>query len=156
MTGTRLAQNPSRLVGWAQFVADHPDGLVMGAPEFNRRYGQNPYVGYDLAQYPFLYQGQNPPHGILPLERVVRIGNQAWPMTEVKDRGVVTYDAGTISWISGQASALDTAQLADGREIGSVRVQNKNGLDVAHDVMFAFAFHAFWPDGIWHLVDGAQ
>ena len=156
MVGTKLVQHPSHLVGWAQFVADHPNGLVMRTPEFNRRYGQNPYVGYDLAQYPFLYQGENPPHGISPLERVIRVGNHAWPMAAVKDQGKVSSGAITISWIAGQASALDTAQLADGREVGSVRVQTENGSDVAHDVMFAFAFHAFWPDGIWHLVNGAQ
>ena len=156
MVGTKLVQHPSRLVGWAQFLADHPDGLVMRVPKFNGRYGQNPYIGYDLAEYPFLYQGENPPHGISPLERVIRIGTHAWPMTAIKDLGEVSYNGMKISWVSGQASALDTAQLADGRDIGSVRVQTNNGSDVAHDVMFAFAFHAFWPDGNWHIVNGTQ
>lgn len=77
------------------------------------------------------------------MERVIRVGNHAWPMAAVKDQGKVSSGAITISWIAGQASALDTAQLADGREVGSVRVQTENGSDVAHDVMFAFAFHAF-------------
>ena len=31
------------------------------------------------------------------------------------------------------------------------RVQNAAGQDIAHDVMFAFAFHAFWPNGDWML-----
>jgi hypothetical protein len=41
--------------------------------------------------------------------------------------------------------------LAQGRDIGSVRVRDRAGRDVVHDVMFAFAFHAFWPDGKWML-----
>ena len=50
-----------------------------------------------------------------------------------------------------QASALDTRSLAAGRDIGSVRVRDRGGRDLAHDVMFAFAFHAFWPKGRWML-----
>ncbi len=38
-----------------------------------------------------------------------------------------------------------------GKDVGTIRVRNANGADVPHDVMFAFAFHAFWPDGEWML-----
>ena len=37
------------------------------------------------------------------------------------------------------------------REVGSVQVRNTAGEDVVHEVMFAFAFHAFWPEGEWML-----
>jgi hypothetical protein len=30
-------------------------------------------------------------------------------------------------------------------------VRDKQGRDLAHDVMFAFAFHAFWPNGHWMI-----
>jgi hypothetical protein len=33
--------------------------------------------------------------------------------------------------------------------VGTVRVRDGQGRDVPHDVMFAFAFHAFWPKGVW-------
>jgi hypothetical protein len=56
-----------------------------------------------------------------------------------------------LSWSAGQASALDTATIADARDVGSVRVRNTAGEDVVHEVMFAFAFHAFWPEGEWML-----
>ena len=56
-----------------------------------------------------------------------------------------------LSWQAGQASALDTAEMARGRDVGSVRVRDGAGRDVVHDVMFAFAFHAFWPGGVWML-----
>ena len=41
--------------------------------------------------------------------------------------------------------------LARGRDVGSIRVRDGQGRDVAHDVMFAFAFHAFYPNGRWML-----
>ena len=56
----------------------------------------------------------------------------------------------TISWNAGQASALDSARIGKGKDVGTIRVR-KGGKDVPHDVMFAFAFHAFWPDGTWML-----
>jgi hypothetical protein len=38
--------------------------------------------------------------------------------------------------------------------VGNVRVRDAQGNDLAHDVMFAFAFDAFWPTGEWMLADG--
>ncbi len=59
-----------------------------------------------------------------------------------------------LTWSAGQASALDSAAIAEGRDVGNVRVQTPNGADLAHDVMFAFAYHAFWPEGAWMLGEG--
>lgn len=149
LTGMELKQIPSVMESWDQFRDRNPDGLVMKEPDYRRRYGTNPYVGYDGSARPFLYNGENPPHGIPPLARVVRVGNRAWPLTRVREEGGVREAGVTITWEAGQASALDTAELARGRDVGSVRVRDGQGRDVPHDVMFAFAFHAFWPDGIW-------
>jgi hypothetical protein len=152
MTGVELRQLPSWMESWDQYRARSPQGLVMAAPAYNRAYGRNPYRGYDSAERPFLYDGENPPHGIPPLERVVRVGDLAWPLTRIRTEDGVQEAGISISWQAGQASALDTARIADGREVGTVRVRDAQGRDVAHDVMFAFAFHAFWPDGTW-MVD---
>jgi hypothetical protein len=46
---------------------------------------------------------------------------------------------------------LDSARIGAGKEVGNVRVRDADGADLAHDIMFAFAFHAFWPDGEWML-----
>ena len=151
LTGTELTQLPSVMESWDQFRARHPDGLVMKEPEFRRRYGANPYAGYDSASRPFLYNGENPPHGIPPLERVVRVGERAWPLTRVREEGGVNEAGVTVSWESGQASALDAGTVSGGRDVGTVRVRDGQGRDVPHDVLFAFAFHAFWPDGTWML-----
>jgi hypothetical protein len=65
--------------------------------------------------------------------------------------GEVTENGVTLSWASGQSSALDASSIAKGRDVGTVRVRDASGKDLPHDVMFAFAFHAFWPDGDWKL-----
>ena len=72
-------------------------------------------------------------------------------MTRIAGEGEVTEAGVTISWRAGQASALDTEEMALGRDVGSIRVRDSAGQDIPHDVMFAFAFHAFWPAGDWML-----
>lgn len=151
LTGTELTQVPSWMESWDQFRANHPDGLVMQQPDYPRRYGHNPYRGYDSSRRPFLYSGENPPHGIHPLARVVRVGQRAWPLERLRKEGGVKESGIAISWEEGQASALDTGVIGQGKEVGTVRVRDGQGRDLAHDVMFAFAFHAFWPDGRWML-----
>ncbi|SFR04665.1 DUF3179 domain-containing protein [Poseidonocella sedimentorum] len=151
LTGTDLTVVPSWVESWARFAARNPDGLVMQQPGYTRDYGRNPYAGYDSSQRPFLYSGEPPPHGIAALARVVRVGNRAWPLTRLAEAGRLE-DAGVVlSWESGQASALDTGRIADGRDIGNVRVRDEEGRDLPHDILFAFAFHAFWPEGLWML-----
>ena len=151
MTGVELTQFPSWMESWAEFVSRHPDGLVMAEPDFNRDYGRNPYRGYDSSTRPFLYSGELPPHGIDALARVVRVGDRAWPMARLAEEGEVREAGVVISWRPGQASALDTGRIGNGRDVGSIRVRDGQGRDLAHDVMFAFAYHAFWPDGAWML-----
>ena len=151
LTGTELALVPSWMESWAAFVARNPDGLVMDQPDWPRAYGRNPYRDYDSSARPFFYAGDPPPHGIPALMRVVRVGDRAWPMDRLRAAGTVSEAGVTITWAAGKASALDTERIADGRDVGMIRVRDAAGRDVAHDVMFAFAFHAFWPDGQWML-----
>ncbi|MBZ0130020.1 MAG: DUF3179 domain-containing protein [Rhodobacteraceae bacterium] len=149
--GDTLSALPSWMESWDEYRARNPDGLVMDQPKAARPYGRNPYVGYDGSFRPFLYSGENPPHDIPPLSRVVRVGDRAWPLERLRAGGDLREGGVVISWVAGQASALDTARIADGRDVGSIRVRDAAGRDVAHDVMFAFAFHAFFPEGIWML-----
>jgi hypothetical protein len=72
-------------------------------------------------------------------------------MERLREAGEIEEAGVTITWVSGQASALDQYGVGDGRDVGTVRVRDAEGNDVAHDVMFAFAFHAFWPEGTWML-----
>ncbi|SDI16988.1 DUF3179 domain-containing protein [Aliiruegeria lutimaris] len=150
-TGAELTQLPSWMESWEQFRSRNPDGLVMAEPEFNRAYGRNPYSGYDSSARPFLYNGDMPPHGIPALARVVKVGNRAWPLERLEQAGELREAGLVIRWQPGQASALDSGSIARGREVGSIRVFDAQGMDVPHDVLFAFAFHAFHPEGTWML-----
>ena len=151
LNGTELDSLPSWMESWEMFATRNPDGLVMEQPRFNRNYGANPYVRYDSSNRPFLYSGEMPPHDIPALARVVRVGEQAWPLTRLSQAGSLVEDGITFSWTEGQASALDSARIGDGKDVGNVRVRDASGADLAHDVMFAFAFDAFWPEGEWML-----
>ncbi len=152
MTGKTLTQLPGWMESWGAFRARNPDGLVMDQPNWPRSYGRNPYVGYDSTAQPFLYRGENPPHGIEPLSRVVRVGQRAWPLERVAGAGTLTEAGVTLSWSKGQASALDSGQIAQGRDVGNIRVRDtETGRDLVHDVIFAFAFQAFHPKGKWMI-----
>ena len=153
LNGVQLTFVPSIMESFAEFRSRHPDGLVMQKPTTAvRPYGSNPYARYDSSSRPFLYQGENPPHDIEPLARVVRVGDQAWPLSRLRDAEEVTEAGVRITWKAGQASALDDRTIANGRDVGTIRVYDAaTGDPVVYEVVFAFAFHAFEPDGTWHI-----
>ena len=153
-TGAKLQALPSWMESWEAFAARNPEGQVMDQPGYPRAYGINPYRGYDTSARPFLYSGENPPFDISPLVRVVRVGDKAWPVTRLRETPTLNEEGLTLTWAAGAASALDTESIAKGRDVGMIRVRDAEGRDVAHDVMFAFAFHAFWPTGTWMLETG--
>ncbi|HUF86936.1 MAG TPA: DUF3179 domain-containing protein [Thermohalobaculum sp.] len=151
LVGVALTPLPALLESWQSFRARHQEGMVMNQPDGHRRaYGNNPYTGYDSGR-PFLYRGEPPPHGIDPVARVVRVGDRAWPLERLREAGEIVEAGYRLSWAEGQASALDTGNIGEGREVGDVRVVDAaSGAPVVHEV-FAFAFHAFEPDRAWML-----
>mgnify|MGYP001792471562 CR=1 FL=1 len=153
MAGVELTALPTWMESWAEFKERNPDGIVMAQPTgHSRPYGQNPYVNYDSSNRPFLYSGEMPPHGINPLVRVVRVGDRAWPLTRLADASEVVEAGVRLTWNAGQASALDARSIAESKDVGTVRVFDADtGENLPHDVMFAFAYHAFWPNGEWML-----
>lgn len=151
-TGTELTQLPAWMESWAEFAARNPEGQVMDEPNARRAYGRNPYVGYDSRSRPYpFFNGELPPHDVPALARVVRVGDRAWPVSRLAQQGQITESGVTLSWTKGQASALDAGRIAKGRDVGTIRVRDAAGNDLPHDVLFAFAFHAFWPNGQWML-----
>lgn len=127
LTGTRLRAYPVQTVPWGEWRDAHPDGLVLNRNTgHDRAYGQNPYTSYDRpGTKPFLLDVD--PDGRLPAKaRVVGLG-------EGRDAVAVTTDRllrdGTLELSvrgspvvlfaePGQASALDKATIAAGRDVG--------------------------------------
>ena len=122
-------------------------------PSDARAYGTNPYVGYDSAPAPFLYQGMLPKE-LAPLARVVRVGDEAWSLDLVRQKAPFEVGDLRFTWEPGQASALDTGTIADGKDVGNALVERRTAdgwEDAVYSVDFAFAFHAFFPDGVIHV-----
>ncbi len=158
MTGTRLKMIPVRVESFERFkaraVAAKATAAKVQVPNqpSMRRYGYNPYAGYDGMARPFLYRGAYRGE-VAPLAYVVAVGARAWSLELLRQRRRLEVDDLVLSWQKGQNSALDTSRISDGRDIGNVVVQRRtaDGLtDVVHDLTFAFVFHAFYPDGVLH------
>ncbi len=156
-TDSVLETIPVALESWRAFKERSVPGMevLFVGGSWSRPYGKNPYEGYDSLSRPWLYQGdlsELSDLGVRPLDRVVRVGNQAWPLKRVLEEGVIRESGLAVSW-TGQthASALDSAVIPEGRQIPSVNVVDESGNPVAHEVIFAFVFHAFEPNGNWNL-----
>ncbi len=153
LTGTALELIPARLESWDSFKARHPQGRVLQPPAISPRpYGINPYVGYDGRRTPYFDVGDLPDH-IAPMAYVVTVEDEAWPLERLREAGRLEHEDLVLTWRPGQNSALDTRRIAEGRDVGNVTVQRRSegGLeDVPYEVTFAFVFHAFRPDGVWH------
>jgi hypothetical protein len=153
LAGLALKMLPVRIEAFERFRRQHPDGrvLVPNNPSL-RPYGANPYVGYDGSRVPFLYDGSFP-EGIAPMAYVVAVGNEAWSLDLLRQKGRIEAGDLELSWEPGQNSALDAQFISQGRDIGNVTVR-RHGADgsdaVPHHVTFAFVFHAFQPHGRLH------
>jgi hypothetical protein len=153
MTGAKLKILPARVEAFERFVKRAPGGKVLIPPsDSGRAYGLNPYLGYDTLPRPFLYSGDMP-KGIKPLAYVLAVGNDAWSLDLIKRNKRIEKGDLVITWAPGQNSALDTSDIAEGRDIGNVVVQRRTAtglVDEVHDLTFAFVFHAFKKDGTIH------
>ena len=132
LTGTQLELLPSAIISWADFKNQYPDGQVLSIETgFVRSYGRNPYSGYDnVSSYPFAFTGDL--NDQLPaMARVVGInldGNLggAYSLDLMQEKLVLNEILGelpvAIFWKSGTASALDSSTIANGRDVGTTGV----------------------------------
>lgn len=129
LTGDVLARLPVQTVTWDQWREAHPDGQVLSRDTgAERDYGRNPYVGYDeAADDPFLFSGEADPR-LLPKERVLGLGDTdgeptAIVLSDLAEQRVVELDVAgqpVVAWaVSGLRSALDTAEIDAGRQVGA-------------------------------------
>lgn len=134
LTGTELAEFPSPLMAWDQFRSTYPTGKVLDWTQtgFIRDYGRNPYTGYDdVENTPFLFRGALDDRAAA-MQRVVGVeyedssaafaletvsgGSGRATAAKVGDADIVIF------WVSGQASALDAAEVSGGRDVGTSAV----------------------------------
>jgi hypothetical protein len=128
LAGEELDVYPVAIVSWADWRAAHPDGLVLSRDTGHERdYGRNPYPGYDDIDSPaFLLDGEVDDR-LADKERVIGIeldGDAvAVRLDELADRGVLQVEVdgtGLVAWVEpGTASALDTASVAAGKDVGA-------------------------------------
>jgi hypothetical protein len=152
LAGNELKMIPSRVVSFAAFKEMHPDGEVLVPSDpAARPYGRNPYAEYDTRAGPFpLFKGDLPEE-IDPMVRVVvvRRGEDITAVTlpHLRSAGEIETDGIRLAWSEGVASALDTGEIAKGRDVGSVAITDAaSGERLVHDVTFAFVLYAFHPD----------
>lgn len=153
-TGKQLRQLPVQIVAWREFARRYPHGLVLTRKTgFSRPYGQNPYTGYDDASSPPLFGAAHADdHRRQPKERVVFLerGGDAVvvPFSVLRRERLVrvTVDGHrlVVRWRGGVASALDSASIPSGRDVGAASV-SEQGKPVVFDEPFWFAVAAFRP-----------
>ncbi len=131
-TGTRLTAIPAAIISWEDFKTKYPDGQVLSKETgISRPYGQNPYVGYDnINSFPFLFTGEINDQ-LRAMDRVVGVllesgEASAYTFTRLSEEHVINDTIGetpvVLFWKAGTASALDTAVIAEGDDIGATSV----------------------------------
>lgn len=131
LAGEQLDFVPAAIISLADFRAAYPDGVVLSRETgFNRAYGRNPYVGYDdIQQNPFLFDGLV--DGRLPaMARVVTLSlperDIAYPLEILAETGVIHDQVGeqalVLFHVAGTSSALNTAVIAEGKDVGATGV----------------------------------
>ncbi len=157
MLGKKLKKITSRVESLLIFKTRHPKGKVLVPKKYIRSYGATPYPGYDTSIIPYLYDGEYKGK-LKPMEYLVVVGNEAWPLNLVKMKGRIIHDDLVLLWTPSQYSVLDNFNISLSRDMGNVVVIRKvdNGVfeDTEYGVVFAFVFDAFHPDGtIYYNID---
>ena len=134
-TGEELKVVQSQIISFEQLIESYPEAEIMSQETgFSRRYGMNPYAGYDdIDQTPFLFDGKIDDR-LPPNEKVIAIKEdgmtKAYPYTLTQELGVINDtingNAITIFHSEGTASALDSRYIYDSKDVGSTGVFDPN------------------------------
>ncbi len=132
-TGQQLPFLASQVIRFGDFFTLFSTGKVLKAPPLNRNYGQNPYQFYDsTVDRPFLYTGELDAR--LPAtERVVGVAVggtvMAYPFSAVAQAGAINDTLAGLPLVifhkPGTVSALDSTQISEGKDVGSVAVYDR-------------------------------
>ncbi len=135
LTGEVLDRVPSFTVSWADVKESRPDARVLDRERtgYRRDYGRNPYTGLDDPNgQPFLFNGEVDVRA-KAMQNIVAMESPtdavAWSLGALADASGATVTTGefdgdpiVIFWQAGEASALDTSEIAEGRDVGTVGV----------------------------------
>ena len=132
--GSQLRILPLQLISWSQAQdysreLNKPLEILSRETGHSRRYGRNPYPGYDKSATPFLYRGPQLSDEFDPLERVLAVMHkEQWtylPFSRLSDERLVmlTLAGDPIIFIydEGVNSPLDGPEVSSGRDVGSAR-----------------------------------
>jgi hypothetical protein len=143
LTGAELEILPSPLMSWDSFISAYPDGRVLDETQtgFSRRYGANPYVGYDNPDArPFLFAGDVDARQ-RAMQRVV--GVEVADATLAVSLDVISGDDPSatpirvggsdlvVLWEPGQSTALQSDSIDGGRDVGTTGVFHPTTADGA-------------------------
>ena len=127
--GSQLGFYPANIVSWQEFRDRYPDAEVLSRNTgYSRAYGRNPYAGYDnVNNRPFLYRGPSTPGALPPMARVLTVDLPdeavAYPYETLEQVRVINDTVAqmpvAVFWQPGTASALDSASIAAGRDVGT-------------------------------------
>lgn len=131
LNGVKLKQIPSKIVAFESYKKQFPDGEVLSRDTgFPRRYGSNPYAGYDdINSSPFLFRGKVDDR-LKPMERVLSLRSNdktmLFDLTSLTDNPVVNSEfedtAFVIFAFEDMNSALDKEDISSSRLIPSAAV----------------------------------
>jgi hypothetical protein len=166
LVGITLPRIATSLIGWADFAAASPDGLVLSRDSVEgRTYGRNPYVGYDTAGEGFLFDGPSDDR-LRPDARVVGLGTDAdpvaIPLDDLRDAGAIELEVDgsklAVFWGPGQASALDAPRVDEGADIGSTAAflaQDEDGDPLSFETDGDGTFTDVQTGSTWNLLGEA-
>jgi len=131
LAGTKLTSRPANTLAYEEWKAAHPGGKVLSRDTGHaRRYGANPYEGYDRPEgRPFLFTGRPDPRRPA-MERVVGVtlggAARAYPWLLLVREPVIHDTLGgeplAVFYRPGALSALDEARIERSRAVGATAV----------------------------------
>lgn len=143
LAGGQLKFIGAPVVSWRDVKANFPHAQVLSRQTgFRRSYGQNPYRGYDrIGNSPMRRLFQRVLDDRLEaMERVVTVSvgsvSAAYPFSFLETNPVVNDELDgerfVVFWTPGTASALDSRDIAQGRDVGSGSVYSRivDGLEL--------------------------
>jgi hypothetical protein len=129
LVGRQLTMLPAEIVSFKDFKAAFPNAPVLSRDTgIQRRYGWNPYVGYDdINSTPILYSGPATDGRLPPKERVLSIELNgeaaAYPFSQLMTAHVANDEVGGTPVVvfhqSGTRSSVDAALIEASRDIGA-------------------------------------